>query len=319
MKYVRAQLDFANDKISNWSQNVVVSSDQKYVVFGNVEEGSAYYVRMRYETEDGRFGPWVTSSAHTIVGKTTPPKAVTGFTATVEGTQIRLDWDDNKESDFSFYEVRTTNTNWGYGDRLYTGKTSTCLVNAPAVGTTTTWYIKAVDIAANYSTTASSVSYTTAAPANPTTITETFADTSLTNATITLDWSDVNPIFGLNYYEVSYDSVVKNVKASTITLPADWLGSRTYTIKTVDLLGNKSSGTQKSVTKLGPNPVTNFRAQVIDNTVMFYWTLPTKTTLPISHVFSRRVHLGRLALILVSSLAVSQRSMKIRVEHIRIG
>jgi len=288
VKYVRAQMDYANDKIANWSQTEIVPVDQKYVTFGNVDEGSAYTVRLRYETEAGKCGPWTTAAAHTIVGKTTPPKAVTGFTATVEGTQIRLDWDDNQEPDFSYYEVRETNTNWGYGDRIYTGKTSTCLVDAPALGVTTTWYIKAVDIAKNYSTTASSVSYTTSAPANVTTITETFADTSLTNATITLDWSDINPVFGLDYYEVSYTGVTKNVKASTITLPADWLGSRTYTIKTVDLLGNKSSGTQKSISKLAPNSPSNFRAQVIDNTVMLYWTLPAKTTLPISHVYLKK-------------------------------
>ena len=288
VKYVRGQVDYTNDIIVNFSQNAVVSVDQKYIIFGDMEEGAAYTVRIRYETEDGKFGPWTTASTHTIIGKTTPPKAVAQLTATVEGRLIKLDWSDSQEPDFDFYEVRTANSGWGDGNRLWTGKVSNLLVTAPAASASLTWYIKAVDAAGNYSTTATSVSYTTPVVVNPTTITETFADTSLTNATITLDWNDVSPTFGVDYYQVTYTGVSKNVKASTITLPADWLGTRTFTVKTVDLNGNISSGLSKTITKLAPNPATNFRTQVIDNTVMFYWTLPTKTTLPIDHVLLKK-------------------------------
>jgi len=286
-RYVRAQIDVQNDVIVNWSQTVTVPYDQKYVVFGDVEQGKNYIVRLRYETTDGRAGPWAYASPHTVTGATNPPANVTGFSRSVEGKMIRLDWADNKEPDFANYEVRTTNTNWGYGDRVFFGNTSTCLVTPPLAGSSRTWYIRAVDIGGNYSTSSASVTYTTASPSNTTTISSEFG-TSATVATITLDWSDVNPVFGLDYYEVSYTGVTKTVKASTITLPADWLGSRTFTVKTVDLNGNKSSGSQLSVTKLAPDSPTNFRAQVIDNTVMLYWTLPTTTSLPISHILVKK-------------------------------
>lgn len=286
-KFIRAQMDYSNDKIVNFSQSQIIPVDQKYVIFGDVEQGANYTVRLRYESDDGRSGPWTTASPHTVTGATNPPKQVTGLTATVEGNKIRLDWDDNQEPDFSNYEVRTTNSNWGYGDRLFTGYVSNYLATAPASGSTITWYIKAVDIGKNYSTTATSVSYTSPSPANPTTLTSVFG-TSATVATITLDWSDVDPLFGLDYYEVSYTGVTKTVKASTITLPADWIGSRTFTVKTVDLNGNKSSGAQLSVTKLIPDSPTGFRAQVIDNTVMLYWTLPATTSLPISHILVKK-------------------------------
>ena len=202
--------------------------------------------------------------------------------------KLLISWDDNLEPDFNFYEVRDQDSGWGDGNRLYTGKVSSVEVDPAALNVEKIFYIKAVDQSGNYSPVATSVSYTVQAPINPTTITEVFADTSLTNATITLNWDDVDPIFGLDYYEVSYNSTIKNVKANTITLPADWLGSRVFTVKTVDVLGNKSSGLQKSITKLAPNSPSNFRAQIVDNTVSLSWTIPTKTTLPIDHFYLKK-------------------------------
>jgi len=286
-RYIRAQMDFANDQIATWSQSQVVPLSERYVIFGDVQQGSNYVVRLRYETEDGRAGPWTTSSPHTIVGTTNPPRRVTGLTASVVGSRIRLNWDDNVEPDFANYEIRTSNSSWGSGSRLFLGKVSEYFATPPASGSTTTWYVKAVDLGGNYSTTAASVSYTSPFPANTTTVTSTFV-TSATNSYVTLDWSGVSPLFGLLYYEVSYTGVTKTVNASTIQFPADWLGTRTFTVKTVDVNGNKSTGTQLSVTKLAPNSPTNFRAQVIDNTVMLYWTLPTTTSLPIDHILVKR-------------------------------
>jgi hypothetical protein len=78
------------------------------------------------------------------------------------------------------------------------------------------------------------------------------------------------------------------VNATTIDLPANWLGSKDFTVRTVDTLGNMSTGTSISVTKSVPGIVSNFRAQVIDNTVLLYWQLPEVTSLPISHVEVRK-------------------------------
>ena len=285
---VHAQLDFANDKVLDWEFDTVADAKARSIVFGGVEEGATYKIRMRYADDVGRFGPWVYSSNHTVVGKTNPPASVGTISASVEGAFLRLDWADNTEPDFEFYEVRTSNSGWGDSSRIFKGKVSNCVVTPAAVGIARTWYVKAVDSAGNYSTTASSYSYTASAISDTASVSHVFADTALTNATITLDWSDVSPVFGLKYYEVIYGSTTKTVSASTITLPADWLGYRNFTIKTVDNNGNKSSGYVYSVTKLAPSSPINFRAQVIDNTVMFYWTLPSKTTLPIDHCVLKR-------------------------------
>lgn len=71
--------------------------------------------------------------------------------------------------------------------------------------------------------------------------------------------------------------------STTITLPADWLGDKIFTVKTVDNLNNKATGIQITATKVIPGAAINFRAQIIDNNVLLYWTLPAITTLPIAH------------------------------------
>ena len=288
IKFIRAQIDFANDKIQDWEQTTIVDVKARSVIFGDVQEGEDYKIRMRYESEDGRTAPWVTSSTHTVVGKSNPPAQVGRVTGSVSGTKIILDWADNKEPDLEYYEVRLTNSGWGDSARVYRGASSTCIVEPSGLGVSRTWYVRAVDGGGNYSTTSSTFTYTVSAPNNVSSVTSLFADTALTNATITIDWNDVLPVFGLKHYEITYDSVVKTTSSSTITLPANWIGNRNYVIKTVDNRGNKSSGYTYQVTKLAPNSPTNFRAQVIDNNVMLYWNLPTKTSLPIDHCLLKR-------------------------------
>src|SRR5699024_6716179 len=119
-------------------------------------------------------------------------------------------------------------------------------------------------------------------------IDEKFQDTSLTNATITLRWDAVDPQYGLEGYFVSYDDETEFTDSTSITLQADWIGNKTYTVKTLDKRGNISSGTSISVQKLPPDPVTDVRAQVIDNNVLLYWKKPEPTTLPFDHVLIKK-------------------------------
>ena len=101
----------------------------------------------------------------------------------------------------------------------------------------------------------------------------------------------------MSYYEITYydtvdgvpDTLVtKQTMSTSIILPANWLGDRTFTVKVVDFFSNKSTGSQATLTKSAPNPVTNFRAQVIDNNVLLYWNYGAKTTLPIAHALLKK-------------------------------
>lgn len=287
-KFIEAQIAFIDDTTPDWEFSQTIPVKQGSLYFNDVIELEEYKVRLRYVTDDGRAGKWSTSTTHTIIGKTTKPLAVTGLTATVSENQVKLSWNSNLELDIVGYEIRLSNDGWGEGGELWLGYATNLLVEPAATGVARTWYIKAVDANGLYSTTAASVTFTANALPIPATLTHTFADTSLTNATITLDWSDVTPQFGLSTYRVTYGAVTKEVKASTITLPADWLGNRTFNLFVVDTRGNVSVAKQLIVTKSLPNPVTGLRAQVIDNNVQLFWTLPAKTTLPIQDAIVKK-------------------------------
>lgn len=230
-------------------------------------------------------GAWATVS----VSYASAPATPTWFALQAQGTTVLLSWAPNTELDVIGYEVRTTDSGWGTAGAVFSGLALSCTATPATVpGLTQTYYLRAIDFLGNYSATSATASFAYPAVPNITAATTSFYDTSATSATITLSWADVAPTFGLSGYEVTYASATVTTKSNTITLPANWIGDRTFTIKTVDGQGYKSSGYAATVTKLAPASPTNFRASVIDNTAMLYWGQPATTTLPISHYLLRR-------------------------------
>jgi len=284
VSHIEGQIDFDEDKTDDWQATALVPVSAGAITFGDVEEGDVYRFRLRYVDSRGRAGPWTAVQTHTVVGRVNPPSAITEISVRVSGDRLIYDWPDADEVDVTRYEARVVDTAWGVADsnRVYFGGSSS-MYYVPTAPGTVTLYFRSRDDAGNWSPTTSK-SYTYAFPAAPASITESWHDTSTTTATITLDWPDVSPPFGLSHYLFDGAGATKTVKSSTITLPANWLGDRTFTVRTVNMLGAVSDPVSKTVTKLRPNAPTGVRAQVIDNTVMLYWTVPAKTTLPISHI-----------------------------------
>lgn len=283
VKYVEGQIDSINDDDLSWITVPTVSVDDRTIYFKEVQEGDQYRIRIRYVDEVGRVGAWSTITNHTVVGRTTLPKQVSTFTATPQDSKIRLSWTPNAEVDIVAYEIRTANSDWGSTtvQPLYKGSATFCLVDPVAIGSTATFFIKAIDDLNLYSTTARQASLLMSAVPNISTINYIFADTSLTNATITLSWADVAPQFGLSNYIVSDGLTTQTVKANTITLPANWIGNRTFTVTTVDNLGNQSTGRTRAITKLAPNNPTTGSAKVSNGVLTLDWNDATPTTLPV--------------------------------------
>ena len=227
-----------------------------------------------------------TSTGYQATVTKSAPGAVAGVSVSVVNVGLRLSWSANTQTSLPVvaYEVRTGDTNWGSTGELFKGDALSLAVTPPATGSSTTWYVRAIDSGGQYSATSSSASYTTVAPPDINNITAEFSTTSLTNATVTLRWTDVAPVFGLDGYQITYAGKTVNAKTNTVTVQANWLGNQNFTIKSVDRLGNMSAGYTQAVTKLPPNAITNLTSQIVDNTVMLYWSLPTTTTLPISYV-----------------------------------
>lgn len=64
---------------------------------------------------------------------------------------------------------------------------------------------------------------------------------------------------GLAHYAVTYNGITKTTRSSSITLPADWVGSRDFMVQTVDMRGNASPAITRAITKLAPNAPTGAR------------------------------------------------------------
>jgi len=265
-----------------WSSMTVSGLDAS-ATFSGVSDGANIVVRVRSRTTLA-VSDWSLQAGHLVVGKTAPPSNVTSASVVFEAETVSLRWAAIPDLDVGGYEVRTANTGWGTGDEVFRGNTLSC----PLTPNAGTWFVRAYDTTGNYSLASASASFTPATLPNATGFAHTFADTSLTAATVTLSWVDASPQFGLDGYQVTYTGGSLTVKANTVTLPANWIGNRTFTVRTVDRYGFLSSGAAYSVTKLVPGPVTNFRAQVIDNNVLLFWVLPNKTSLPVSHVLIKK-------------------------------
>lgn len=289
---IEVQYNLLSSQTGVNSRSVIVPFQNGSANITDVKEGETYKVRMRYVSRLGVFGDWSSYSNHTVVGKTNPPSSVTQFQATSDKSsgQLLLTWAENPEADTYTYEVRTQDANWGSNDvaRVFFGDSTRCFAKY-ASGSYASFYIKAVDSSGNYSLNATQYSYTPTTIPNIGEIRYSYADTALTSATVTLEWDDVTTSeFNVAYYEVSYDDNIRTVKGNSVILPANWTGDRLFTVKTVDVHNNKSSGYTDSVIKYVPGAPANVKAQVIDNNVMLYWTLPTRTSLPVDHILIKK-------------------------------
>jgi hypothetical protein len=290
--YVEVQYDFLSSNTSVNFKSVIVPFQKGSANITDVGENETYKVRMRYIGRNGKVGNWTNYSDHTVVGKATAPSDVTLLTISADKSsgQLLLSWHPNGEPDVSTYEVRTEDSGFGVEDfrRVFYGDATKTFVKYRPSGSAV-FYVRAVDSSGNYSLNSTSVTFTPDAVPNILDIDYSYSDTALTSATVTLTWADVTTSeFEVSYYEIYYESIVRTVRANNITLPANWLGDRLFTIKTVDLQGNESSGYSEIIAKLAPNPPTDLRSQVVDNNVMLFWTLPTRTSLPIDHILLKK-------------------------------
>lgn len=281
-KYVEGQIDYAGDTSIIWQTTKTVPIRDGCIYFDDVQEGSIYTMRLRYVTEDGRAGEWAYTADHTVIGKTTPPSTVTGLTATVSGSKLLLQWNDNPEPDIYGYEVRGTNAGWGTAGYLYQGVSSECLIDVGTYGVAEDYFVKAIDVINLYSTNSASVLFTPSAVTPVSALNYAFRSSSLTTTDLILSWTDVTTQFGLDYYIISYNSITINARTSTITLNVDWTGAKVFSIVAVDKNGIQSASTSVTVTKVAPAAPPSASSAVVSDLLMLNWSPSVRTTLPIA-------------------------------------
>ncbi|MFA5423480.1 MAG: glycoside hydrolase family 30 beta sandwich domain-containing protein, partial [Phycisphaerae bacterium] len=188
----------------------------------------------------------------TGMADTTPPAAPTGLAATAGDGTVLLNWDDNGEEDFAFYNVKRSETSGsGYSTIAADVAVSEYTDNTVTNDTTYYYVVTAVDTSDNESGNSSEDSATpedTTAPAAPTGLSATAGD-----GTVSLNWDD-NGETDLAGYNVKrsttqgsgYSSIATDVATSDYTDNTVTNGTTYYYVVTaVDESDNESGNSDE--------------------------------------------------------------------------
>lgn len=199
------------------------------------------------------------------------PAAVTGFTTVAEGFGIRASCNANPEPDVVRYEYRL-GASWAGGSVLTAAGGTTYLWAVQVTGSYTLW-VSAVDAFGNYGAPVSST--VVIAPA-----TVTVPVMSINGAALAMAWSGTAGSFAISGYEVRQGAswaagvVLGFRQVNNYQETIAWVGTRTYWVAAIDVKGNYGTAQSQTLTVSAPSVVVSLYANVVDNTVMIYWSPP---------------------------------------------
>lgn len=233
-----------------------------------------------------RLGNYSAASDAYSIDKLAPPAVTAPITITEVGKKLGLNWEQPTRSSLPItsYEVRTSNTGWGNSSYLWRGLVSECQVSAPALGSETSYYVKAIDSDNVYSSTATATKYTRTAPPSvaSNSVSHTFTTSDTGTALVTISWSaPTNTTFAIASYSVSLakpdgTSVTSTLYADTWTVSADWEGEATFTVVTTDVLGAQSTQTSYAIQKVPVSiSAVTFTTKPVSDTLEVSWTVPS--------------------------------------------
>lgn len=219
------------------------------------------------------------------LGKTAPPADVAGFTSVVDpALGVTLTWNSVADIDVDVYEVRV-GASWAAGTLVGQVKGSTTKIGAIPSGGLTYW-IKALDTSAVYSTTATSTVVTILAAAAP------VVTAAFSGEAVVLTWGAVAGSLSTDAYEIRYGASyaagtsLGTIKSTTFRTTATWAGTRTFWVAALDIGGNTGTAGSAAASVTAPVSVT-ITQEVIDNNVLLRWT-DARATLPIDYYELRR-------------------------------
>lgn len=246
----------------------------------NIRGGETYEIQLRRVTSLGLASGWSTLLTHTVVGKTTRPSIVTGFTATIRSDSVLLYWTKARELDVVGYELRI-GASWAVGTKVEPTKsptTGTTQYALPplAAGSYTCWN-RAIDELGLESIADASVSFTISPPGTPT------VAFSYQGPLVVLSWADVQTSHRIAFYKIKRgaDAPIE-VKTTSASFSVNWTGSLVFEVWGVDLAGNEGPHGTVTVTNTGASAVTGFTHSIIGDAVNLSWDVGAPGSLPIA-------------------------------------
>ena len=175
---------------------VAPASATTFRISGNLKTTETYYVRIKTQSKYDIISDGTVSNPITLVGKTTNPSNVTGFTYSW-GKNIELSWDNITDADLVGYEIRNENANFGTDNAnlIYRGLANRKVL-IPASRAPGHYYIRAINASGYYSLASASIVPENKAPEIPLSL-----DPIIFFNIARLSWTD-DTATDIEYYEV---------------------------------------------------------------------------------------------------------------------
>lgn len=180
-----------NSDVWTYARNIVTTGNIRVY---DVEDSSVIEFQLRSISGYGVPSKWTVSTMHTIIGKTSTPPDVTGFTAMVRDFHTYLEWDEPPNLDYSHFEIRV-GTDWNTATFLATVYDVNYVSENVVVGLSD-YLIKQFDIIGNESDNAVGTTLNVPQP-SAVTLSQQVVDNN-----VLLKWSASVSLFPIRYYQV---------------------------------------------------------------------------------------------------------------------
>lgn len=262
------EVDVRKEGDTEWI-NLGISSNNLFE-YSNVVDSENYEVRARIVNKVGGYSEY-TSTTHNIVGKQLPPSNISNFFFTLNKDGITLNWTISPDVDLDYYEIRKGES-WTNSTLVVRTKDNFYNIPKPAA-ITETYYIKGVDTTGNYSLTESFIEIGVNSPQLQT------GTGIFSGENYVLQWNPAPNILPIEEYIIESNSqLIARIKSTTYLSKANWLGSKVFSIKAVDIAGNIGEPLLIELVTIAA-PATSITSEVIDNNILLTWN-PVSGTLP---------------------------------------
>jgi len=279
----RIELQYRRDGTTTWSTLAAISADSTSTHILDVQDGTAYNVRIRAQNALGAYSDYSSIITHTVIGKTQPPGQVQGFSAQVLPFGIAFKWDALSDLDIDHYHVKrtTAGVDWATATSISEVGGTALTVEQQVTGTYT-YLIKAIDTSNNESAVASQITVGITGPEAPTSFT--FV---ISGPDVVLTWAPSVGQFQVAEYEIRFGNTfatattVTRTKGTTLLRKVEYGGLGRWWVVGIDVAGNVGTPASVDVNITQRSAVTNLKSEIVDNNVLLKWTAPTTGTLPI--------------------------------------
>lgn len=215
--------------------------------------------------------PSITSTMqYTVTAFASPPEDISSVSLSSANANVifKVNY-PNKPLDFAYYNVYRDNI------LISTQISDTFELRHIVGGNTVTYYVEAVDMIKKVSLHKASAVFTPSVPIINT------LDYLTTGENIKLSISAVRGSFDIDYYTLTYNGTQVITKDLTVLVKANFTGTKTFSVKATDVLGNTSVVFNRDVTITVPSP-SNVKSTIEGKEAVISWDIPN-SVIPIDY------------------------------------